>query len=777
MAQTQTADAVRKSDGEEQQRADDLRAAKDLAVQKAEDAEGSATSAQASERDAEDAASGAQQAARRTEGAVAEAQGYADTTKTHRDETVAASGLDGILATEADLSGKAAGTYRVTSYSGTVDSVTYEKEDVLLDWDGSAVASVWYRAASEEDLPNDVPARSLVMEKAIYDVQQGSRSGFRVMAIGDSWAVGTGGTPHNHVAEHLAPYLSETPVYGRHLDGVEKQYIASQAAFAAAQTGGSATRTAKDDYTIQTTGSYLTFASGQEALFSKAQNNARGDRILIFLVQEPGAGSVEVLIDPGTKSKQDPGASSWRAPTSSEIAQGPALTNGSLIVDADAPAKGPRVIELVFDEVDRVGVQIRHNSGAEVRANPRVMFEVTSKPAVNIFQIAAGSNPFSAYDAAADDFLAAKIQSYKPDLVLVESADGKDDYVHFLPALKRVYGKTALGYEPYTMIPAVPSHKFSKQDVYARNDWVARYCRKVGWDQMDTEEFVGGEEGLTEVGWKGDNIHFTPRMWRNATRQWFEKRNLAQRETRTPGGNTASNEGIIQSTGDRGVAARHTLLQQASPGVKETGWMPWKFAVSGGGSGVKSGATLDLRSGDSGAGDVAAVPDTDELPIRQETRSRISLQLSLSWGTTVAMRSISANSAVYITTRAADISQGYVGALAEEGVGFRITPDGNGNAVVEGVTYHDGAMVVTPEAAPLGAYTYADFIDLQVVARASAADQVTGIADFYVSGALIGQLNYEQTFARTPIGIGLANGGDSAEARLLAMPPRLVVGY
>lgn len=679
-----------------------------------------------------------------------------------------------IIASETELQNQSSGTYRVLAFSGKVGDVEYVNENVVLDWDGASVTSIRARGFSGQ-ASRDVKGQAVTVNQALRELRAGTRKHFNIMTIGDSWAAGSFPVPHTRVQEHIGKYL-DSGIYSYYDTEIADFVSQRSTAKTFQEHEGDATSLVKDDYTIGTTGSYKKFAPGEKFLFSKAQANARADRLIIPLIQEPGSGSLRIEIARGIKFKSDVSSSDWRAPTSSEIAKGASLTNGELVVDLDG-TKGPQIVVLEFPSVDNTAFKVDNPSSSTARMSYSVMFEVQTEPAINVFEVAAGSNSFGDYDTAADPFLKSKIEAYKPDLVFVEAADGLPPFQNFLPKLESVYDSLSVP-APFTTVVGIPDYDFDSEvpGRLARNRYVAAFCRDSQFDHMATKELVAGREGLRDVsGWSGDNIHFTDKLWETATELWWKRRGFEREDVRPPGGLKATGRGLALNTSSGFVSAQGLMKVLSQPTVIDTGWMDWGADTAGDGSFQNLGNVYEISTGSSASSEARMRLSSNVFPQGAQGQALDTSsynQFGLSFHFQV--KSMTASGECFLGLDTLGTGNSSTPSYSSgEGIGLRVIDNGS-DLVVEGIGVPDGSTSPNKTSQKtVQANQFSPFSKVGIFFEREG--QLNNKATFRVNEDLIGSIVVSKIRFNSPFGFAVANGADASSVGLRVTPPRLVV--
>lgn len=390
---------------------------------------------------------------------------------------------------------EAASAFATSAQGGLADSAVQPG-----DLPGALVGGL--AGYTADRLYDGTPAQREHVLQKLRAIRAGEAQSLMVMNIGDSLA---SGMSRSMVGRQLQPWFPDPSIVRGRVLGAGPQG-SGNGAFYLGVSNPTETRFEKDYYEniFVGTGVIVTDANPVATITYNGSFMSDADRQIIPILVEPGAGTVKVEI-------RDAGGS-WAAPDPSEIVSDHTLTSGELIVDASAAEVGADVIVLEYSAIRPTAVRVTHVSGGPVKlAYP--MNEIRSAPAINTYQLSAGSNSFGNETATGAVATSAIIAALEPDIIFIESDDSAADYENFLPLLQSAIFSADLGYTPLVVLvgsaPKQPSwyQPGESKDLRLVARTLRQWAADTGWFFFDGYNIAQTPEQMIELGYAGDGVH------------------------------------------------------------------------------------------------------------------------------------------------------------------------------------------------------------------------------------------------------------------------------
>lgn len=619
----------------------------------------------------------------------------------------------------------------------------------------------------------------LKLRRGLSDIRAGTITALRGMGYGDSLMGISWSTFTVQLMKELEGHFRSAPVYA-HSIGVLDYGTASDAS-AASTTAKFCTGTYREklDFDAAPDGTLVWLDAGQAVNFSIGGLAVKADRLYIPIITEAGAGTVKIELSSDATPPALAGA--YVNPTAPQIVSAHALTGVELLVNANG-AFGVS-IPILSLPLGPWTVKVSHVSGGRVRVR-HPMHEVRTASAFNVWRVGTASNDFANTLASSATIEAGQIATYDPHFITVDCDDSLASMQNFLPKLEAAIAASGLAHKPQVIL-VVPPFYNNPPYTDARAIEKAQYfhdfvATRINWSVADGMAMSGGLAEATAAGWNNDGIHYNGEIARWMARTWLAERGMLPTDGRA--GGAASNAVALlgPTTTSKGSARPLTagavpaLLLQSS--AFDTGICGWSFTAAGSASYARGNAgDIDLATGataNSGVGafinQSGSLMGASQNNIRGESRGfAIRVRTTTAWD---------AQTQAHILIRSNDSAwnSGYNGPLTGQGWGFRITYDG-ANAIIQGVCWNNGALVVSAGSAILPTGAVSSVKDLAILLNPGSVNVTKGECEWFVGEASLGTGTYEHgaVFLGGPR-VEFSNGGTAANRAFSFMPGKLL---
>jgi hypothetical protein len=248
---------------------------------------------------------------------------------------------------------------------------------------------------------------------------------------------------------------------------------------------------------------------------------------------------------------------------------------------------------------------------------------------------------------------------------------------------------------------------------------------------------------------------------------WGISRGYFPFEPRRPGGDATTEDAALLRSSGRFLTNAVTGTLLSAPYVFDTGTMAWGSTATGSAALVSNPASKRLQTGSTAGSGIAAFVNENNTPIGPN-QGNVNTSL-LGFGASVKVPSaVSADYEAFFGVRAAAWNAGFTGALTGGGSGFRII-----NGIVEGVSWGNGALIVSAESRALITGAAGWWSRLQVVITPQTINAARGELEWFVNGERIGGALFDHANMRPPR-FELTNGAAAANYILDFSPARVV---
>jgi hypothetical protein len=619
-------------------------------------------------------------------------------------------------------------------------------------------------------------SQGLKLRKALSEIRAGTRSGLRIMAIGDSLVGISWSDVHIQMMKELEGWMNSTPIYAHSLAVLDYGTFSDTAAASTTPRNYTGTYREKLDYDAAWDGTLMWLESGQASNFSIGGLAVQGDKIYIPIITEPGAGSVKIEISNATTPPALGG--SWSNPTLGQITSGHSLTGSELIVSANA-AFGVEMVTLSV-ALGSWTVKVSHSSGSKVRVR-HPMHEVTTAAAFNVWRVGTASNDFTATLSTAATIEARQIAAYDPDIIVVESDDRLAAYQNFLPLLETAIGGAALTHDPLVLLvinPFYDNAPYDDDDIIERADYCHSFAAtRLGWDVLDGMAMSGGLAEATAAGYENDGIHYSGEIARWMTKTWLASRGYLPSQPQ--GGGYASTAVSLKGPVNNATGKQRPLIAGNIPALLlqptafDTTTCAWAGAVSGTGSYARGNAgDITIATGATASSGVGAYINqngtllgADQGNVRLESRGfAVRVRTTTAWD---------AQALAFILQRTDAVAwnSGYNGTLTANGWGFRISNDGT-NTLIHGICWTNGALSVSASSATMPTGAASSVKDLTVLLTPESVNSSRGTLEWFAGAVSLGTSNYDHSGVFLNTRVEITNGSTATNRNILFMPPK-----